>query len=98
MSSWCGARLLRPTLLPATRSSVVALLCFPLGQRAGAGGIAELWMPGLLERNQGIHRAGLPQLGEFDRVIKKAIRTTEWNVWVLREHIRDQEPRVIVPL
>src|SRR4029450_10750473 len=92
------AWLLGPALLQATRSSVVALLCRRLGQHAGAGGIAELWIPRLLERDQGVHRAGFPQLGEFNRVIKKPIRTTEWNVWVLHEHIRDQEPRVVVPL
>src|SRR5215470_14882154 len=84
-----GARLLGTALLPARRNSIVAPLYFPLGQRAGARGIAELGIRRLLERDQGFHRTGLPQFGEFDRVIKKAIRTTEWNVWVLREHIRD---------
>src|SRR5262245_6414808 len=98
MPAWRGARLLAPALLRATRSGVVALLCRPLGQRAGAGGIAELRMPRLLERDQRVHRTRLPQLGEFDRVIKKAIRTTEWNVRVLRQHIGDQERRVVVPL
>jgi hypothetical protein len=49
--------------LQAASSSVVALLCRRPSQRAGAGGITELWMPRLLERDQGVERAGFPQLG-----------------------------------
>src|SRR5262245_29798726 len=98
MPAWRDARLIGPTLLQARRSSVVALVCRPLGQRAGTGGTAELGILGLLECNQHVHRSGLPQLREFDRVINKAIRTSERNIWVFREHVCDQEPRVEVPL
>ena len=74
--------------------------CFAAGSASerAAGGIAELWIPRLLSAIRASISAGFPQLGAFNRVIKKAIRTTECNVWVLREHIRNQEPRVVVPL
>jgi hypothetical protein len=87
-----------PATLQATRSSDVAAPCRLLDQCTRSSGIAELGIWRLLECDERVHRAGLPQLGEFERIIKKAIRTSEWNVWVLRDHICDQEPRVVVPL